>query len=362
MRCPVCDFYCTDNLVFCPQCDSKLPHKKNPVTVEEKKSNIIIGVLAVIILIVAVVWVHNFIVNRQPAGNIVGSASDDYILPLADSYYYTEEDLAGLTKEELAIARNELYARHGYIFSVDGKWQKYFEEKSWYDPMIPTKQFKEEERFNRYEMKNLTTILKMEQSISSSDQSSHSIQPTTETTAGTEDPYLSINSTGDFTIRNTDTGLSFAIPNGIYDYNRDYSLSNGMAYYYGSSTDGSEVLYTIEDNTYSSNQEAYDAFDQKMNREMIVKDEIITNREGGRLIQAGLNSDGSLAYYYLVSITDNEIYTMKITYPDDEVENVKVIHLHHAYVVDCLYRYFNKSGNTRSLFHTYEEFVDSGAY
>lgn len=46
----------------------------------------------------------------------------------------TEEDIAGMTREELRIARNEVYARHGYIFKSEDL-REYFGSKSWYQPM-----------------------------------------------------------------------------------------------------------------------------------------------------------------------------------------------------------------------------------
>lgn len=46
----------------------------------------------------------------------------------------TEEDIAGMTREELRIARNEVYARHGYIFKSQ-ELREYFGSKSWYQPM-----------------------------------------------------------------------------------------------------------------------------------------------------------------------------------------------------------------------------------
>ena len=38
------------------------------------------------------------------------------------------------TAEELFIARNEIFARHGYVFKSLPNLQSYFESKSWYTP------------------------------------------------------------------------------------------------------------------------------------------------------------------------------------------------------------------------------------
>ena len=61
-----------------------------------------------------------------------GSAYDDYIL--ADSQYtkLVETQLYGLSKSDLRIARNEIYARHGYIFE-SADLQNYFSSQSWYE-------------------------------------------------------------------------------------------------------------------------------------------------------------------------------------------------------------------------------------
>ena len=58
---------------------------------------------------------------------------DSYVLPGSDtSYkYYTDVDM--LSEEELAIAEQEIYARHGKRFS-DADMQAYFDARSWYTP------------------------------------------------------------------------------------------------------------------------------------------------------------------------------------------------------------------------------------
>lgn len=64
----------------------------------------------------------------------------DYILPESNTRYLTEEDIAGLSNEELELARNEIYARHGRIFDTD-EIREYFESKSWYDGTISPEDF-----------------------------------------------------------------------------------------------------------------------------------------------------------------------------------------------------------------------------
>jgi len=47
-----------------------------------------------------------------------------------DNWY---ADLAGLSKVELRVARNEIYARHGRFFK-DQTLANYFSQFSWYQP------------------------------------------------------------------------------------------------------------------------------------------------------------------------------------------------------------------------------------
>mgnify|MGYP001236481794 CR=1 FL=1 len=48
--------------------------------------------------------------------------------------YLTYNDVAGLSKWQLSIMRNEIYARHGYIFTANMDIKRHFETKSWYYP------------------------------------------------------------------------------------------------------------------------------------------------------------------------------------------------------------------------------------
>jgi len=46
--------------------------------------------------------------------------------------YLTKDDIKGLSKKELQIMRNEIFARYGYKFKTGGKMNKHFSKKSWY--------------------------------------------------------------------------------------------------------------------------------------------------------------------------------------------------------------------------------------
>jgi hypothetical protein len=60
-------------------------------------------------------------------------ASSDHLLPASDKRSMSEGDVANLTKGQLRLARNEIYARHGYVFKSQDL-QTYFSSKSWYHP------------------------------------------------------------------------------------------------------------------------------------------------------------------------------------------------------------------------------------
>lgn len=63
----------------------------------------------------------------------LAAVSTEFIFPDSDIRRLTESEIAVLTLEELRMARNEIYARHGYIFNSDDL-RFYFSKKSWYYP------------------------------------------------------------------------------------------------------------------------------------------------------------------------------------------------------------------------------------
>lgn len=85
----------------------------------------------------------------------------EYILPESDSRKLTRADLQGLSKEELRLARNEIFARHGMIFGV-ADLDAYFGEKSWYKPTVAYDDFYDTVEMNAYEEANLSLILSVE--------------------------------------------------------------------------------------------------------------------------------------------------------------------------------------------------------
>lgn len=88
------------------------------------------------------------------------SEGNEYILPDSAKRKLKKSDLKGLSKEELRIARNEIYARHGRKFD-DKKLQKYFDSQSWYEGTVPASEFPEDV-LSSVEKKNVAFIRQFE--------------------------------------------------------------------------------------------------------------------------------------------------------------------------------------------------------
>ncbi|MDF2503573.1 DUF5050 domain-containing protein [Clostridium sp.] len=81
--------------------------------------------------------------------------SEDFILPNSNSVKLKQSDLDSLTKEQLTLARNEIFARHGYVFTSP-EIKSYFESKSWYhsDPSYDENTMSDVEKTNIQLIKN----------------------------------------------------------------------------------------------------------------------------------------------------------------------------------------------------------------
>ena len=99
--------------------------------------------------------------NGYEVNVLADTESSEYILPDSDTDYITEDELNDLDDEELRYATNEIYARHGYIFE-DKELNKYFMDKSWYEPTILANDFDESKVFNNIERANIKFINKFE--------------------------------------------------------------------------------------------------------------------------------------------------------------------------------------------------------
>lgn len=68
--------------------------------------------------------------NRRP-GNTYRNVQGDY--PHASTQYLNANELRYLSKQDLLLMRNEIFARHGYIFKRDDLYN-HFITKPWYNP------------------------------------------------------------------------------------------------------------------------------------------------------------------------------------------------------------------------------------
>lgn len=86
----------------------------------------------------------------------------EYIIPDSNSRYLTEDELSGYTSQQLELARNEIYARHGRKF-VKQQLADYFNGKSWYKGTIDSETFDSQPSvLNAYETANIQMLADME--------------------------------------------------------------------------------------------------------------------------------------------------------------------------------------------------------
>lgn len=79
--------------------------------------------------------------STSPAREGVLTDPDGYILPSSAKVAITDTDLSKLSAQEVIYAKNEIYARHGYIFDSD-ELNRYFRGKNWY---VPNENFHKED-------------------------------------------------------------------------------------------------------------------------------------------------------------------------------------------------------------------------
>ena len=105
-------------------------------------------------------WGDPIDIMNPPTTTTKNYSNDEYIFPYSDSQYLTDSDLWSMSSDELRIARNEIYARHGRMFK-DQTLQNYFNSKSWYIPSVRPEDFNEH-WLNEYEKANAQLIKSFE--------------------------------------------------------------------------------------------------------------------------------------------------------------------------------------------------------
>ncbi|MGK0465330.1 YARHG domain-containing protein [Clostridium sp.] len=209
MDCSKCGFEIDDSANLCPKCGNEIiqndllhqdkisttyeigtPEVDTPETIASKKNKIlrsfVISFLLVLILVSVGYASYHFAfekynittpkksdkstlkttdtMSKEKNSNKVSDTSKsnedaNYIFAKSASEKLLESDLATLNKENLALARNEIYARHGYVFKSE-PFNSYFDSKSWYKSNTSFKGQNGE--FNSVESYNINFITKHE--------------------------------------------------------------------------------------------------------------------------------------------------------------------------------------------------------
>jgi hypothetical protein len=97
--------------------------------------------------------------SQEDTSSNVSEKNSDYIFQDSSNIKPTDSELKSLSKETLSLARNEIFARHGYIFQTE-PYKSYFNSKTWYKPDASFKGTDEE--LNETEKYNVKLILKYE--------------------------------------------------------------------------------------------------------------------------------------------------------------------------------------------------------
>lgn len=104
--------------------------------------------------------------TAQPTTAETTTTEGTYIFPNSDKEYLNSGDVSNLSSRKIRLARNEIFARHGYIFN-SSDLKKYFGSQSWYKPEISGENF-DESVLNKYEKANIDLLKSYENNGSSS--------------------------------------------------------------------------------------------------------------------------------------------------------------------------------------------------
>jgi hypothetical protein len=104
-------------------------------------------ILATVIIVAALgVGAFYFLADKTTTTEITYNSTDEYY-HITGSRKLTYDDIKGLSNRELRIMRNEIYARHGYIFQ-DAMLRDHFLQKPWYTPQTKNVALSSIEQYN----------------------------------------------------------------------------------------------------------------------------------------------------------------------------------------------------------------------
>lgn len=159
---------------------------------------------------------------------------EEYILPYSDSRYITEEEIASFSKEQLRLARNEIYAKHGRKFETEDLNQ-YFSSQPWYHGYLSQEEF-DDSVLNEYERANLDMIKGVEQPTASDDALSETEPPYSDSVVNLSDvvnTYWESNDGSEMLVKEEQGKVYVIIQNGGMTYkgmenNHDATESAGL--------------------------------------------------------------------------------------------------------------------------------------
>jgi len=134
----------TNSAKFCTKCGATLtsqpvsPQAPTPPTTPVTKSKsplMVVSIVAVFALLVAGYFLFfNKKSKEAPAEAAeLQQASVPGSFPQASQKLLSDDDVRNLSQYNLRIMRNEIYARHGFIFQ-NTEMKNYFSSQSWYTP------------------------------------------------------------------------------------------------------------------------------------------------------------------------------------------------------------------------------------
>lgn len=103
---------------------------------------------------------EDYYVIEEPAAD--NTSEPDYsggYIPSSSERVITESDVAGMSYDDMQMAINEIYARHGRIFQTESI-SSYFNSQSWYNGTVTADNF-DESVFSSVESQNIQILLEM---------------------------------------------------------------------------------------------------------------------------------------------------------------------------------------------------------
>lgn len=105
-------------------------------------------------------WNNSDIIYKR----IETNENPDFVISYSSSRLLEEKDIRDMTVQELNYAKNEIYARHGYIFKSE-ELQNYFGLKDWYQGKYDSNQMEQYSPLSEIEKKNVKFLSQKEENL-----------------------------------------------------------------------------------------------------------------------------------------------------------------------------------------------------